>query len=166
MSVTATYDISIVVQEEVALGLTDVSDPTITHDIGATRATISGASTVDVTKAWSNTGALAAGVATIDLTALPRSNLPDVTFTALKVKLVKIECPSTNSAGVVVDIGAANPYDLFGDANGQIMVLPGQTYGAYLAEQAETCDATHKELDLSSADADAAYSIVLAAGSA
>jgi len=163
-AVTASYDLKLTAVHRVALGLSDASDPTTSHDIGSHRATLNGSSTIPVSKAWSDSGNLSGGTATLDLTALTMSNLPDVDLTGLKVKLIKIECPSTNSAGVVVDIGAANPYDVFGDANGQITVLPGQVYLAYLAEEAEDVDATHCELDLSSGDADAAYSILLVAG--
>lgn len=164
MAATATYDILLTVAEKLTLGLTDATNPTITHDLGDSKGSLDANSSIAISKAWSTTGNLSGGTATIDLTALPASNLPNITFSALKVKLIKITCPTTNTAGVVFDIGAASPYDIFGDANGQITVLPGQVYGAYMAEQLEDVDGTHKTLDLSSTDVDAAYSILIAAG--
>lgn len=163
-AVTATFDILLTALHTVALGLSDADDPTITHDLDPDRGTLNGNSSVALTKTWSDTDNLTAGTAELDLTALDFSNLPDVNFNGLKVKLLKIKCPSTNSAGVVFAPGAANPYDLFGDANGQLTVMPGAVYAGYMVEQLEDVDATHKVIDITSGDVDAAYSILMAAG--
>lgn len=163
-AVSATYNLKLVVNETVALSLDNASDPTVTHDIGDNKDTLTATSTVKATKAWSDDGALTAGEAKITLTALPRGGLANDTFTGLKVKVFKISCPADNSTAVVVAPGASNPYDLFGTASDRISVPPGGAVVMYLADEAETCDATHCELDLSSADTTADYSVILVAG--
>lgn len=163
-SVTAHYELKLIAEHTVALGLDDASDPTTTHDIGDVKGTLTSTSTVAVTKPWSDTGTLTAGAATVDLTALDYVNLPTADWTGLKVKAIKISCPSTNSAGVGVAPGAANPYDIWGRAATDIFILPGQAYLAYFADENEDIDATHKTIDLSSADLDATYSIMMVAG--
>jgi len=165
MVATATYDMQLVITEDAVLGMTDVSDPTIVHNIGAHKATLDGGTTVDITKGWSYTGNLVAGTAKIDLTALTRSNLPDATFSGLKVKLVKIKCPAANTGVVVFADGAANGYELFGDAAGQVAVVAGGVWQGYLAEEAPTVAGADKEIDVTSGDGDAAFSIEMAAGS-
>jgi len=163
-AVTANYNLFVQADHTVALGLDDASDPTITHDIGDVLGTLNGSTTVAVSKAWSDDRALAAGADTITLTALGLGNLPDVDFTGLKVILVKITAAAANTAGVTFVKGASNPYNIWGQADGSITVLPGQTYGVYMAEQLPDVDATHKVIGVSGTDLDAAYSILLVAG--
>lgn len=163
-AVSATYNCHLTVNETIALGLDDVSDPAVTHDIGDTKDTLTATSTVKATKAWSDTATLSAGAATIDLTSLANGNLPTVTFSGLKVKVVKIICPTGNTEPIVFAVGAANPYDLFGTASDRISVSPGNALVFYFADELENVDATHCEIDLSSADQDAAYSIIIVAG--
>jgi len=163
-SVTAHYDLKLIAEHTVALGLDDAADPTTEHDIGDVKGTLTSSSSVAVTKAWSDTGALVAGAATIDLTALDFANLPTADWTGLKVKAIEISCPSMNSAGVGVAPGAANPYDIWGRAATDVFLLPGTAHLAFFANQLENVDATHKTIDLSSADLDATYSIIMIAG--
>jgi hypothetical protein len=163
-AVSATYNLKLIVNETLDLDLDNAPDPTVTHDIGDDRDTLTATSTVKATKPWSKDGALSSGTATIDLTVLPRGNLADATFTGLKVKVFKISCPTGNSAAVVVAPGASNPYDLFGTADDRVSIGAGCAIEMFLADKAETCDASHKTLDLSSDDDDADYSITLVAG--
>lgn len=164
MAVSVNYNCGLTVDETFDLSIDDVTDPTARHDIGSVAGTRTATSDVKATKVASITGTLTAGAETLDLTALDKGNLPNETFTGLKVKNWKISCPSSNTAGVAFVVGAANPYDLFGSASDRITILPGQTQCGDCVDQLENVDATHKTLDLSSGDVDATYSIVLAAG--
>ncbi len=164
---TAKYDFGLTVEEVKDLGLDNAADPTITHTLGAHADTLTATTTPPVTKTYSDDLALIAGAATIDLQALPSSESTTVDFTGLKVQLVKITTPATNTEEVVFDIGAANGYNLFGATNAtdeSVAVPPGSVHQFLFLDTLEAVEAAKSEIDVSSSDVDADFSIILVAG--
>jgi hypothetical protein len=166
MSVEAAYNLKLQIDEVVALGEDHVTDPTVEHDIGAVSGTMDATTTPAATKAWSDTVALAAGVASLDLTALARPSLPNVDLTGLKVQIVKIACPAGNTTGIEIVTGATNGYNLFGATKAtaeKVSILPGMKLEIFYDDELEDVDATHCEIDLSGTGTET-VSIMLAAG--
>lgn len=166
-AVKAKYALTLTVDETLALGLDNASDPTFTHTIGADAATLTSSTTPPVTKVYSDTINLSAGAATIDLQSMGGPVSSTIDFTGLKVQLVKLSCPSTNTAGITVDRGAANPYNLFGEDNGsaeQVEILPGAGLVLFNgADQTEDVDATHSDVQLAGTGTET-IKVILVAG--
>ncbi len=164
---TAKYNLGLTVEEVKDLGLDNVADPTITHTLGSHADTLTATTTPPVTKTYSDDLALVAGAKTIDLQALPSSESTTVNFTGLKVQLIKITTPATNTAEVTFDVGAANGYNLFGATNAtdeSIALPPDSVHQVKYNQALEDVDATHSDVDVSSSDVDADFSIILVAG--
>lgn len=167
-AVTAHWNMRLQVEETIALS-EDLAqaDPTYVHDIGGTRGTLNAASTPAVTKTFSDTINLVDDAATLDLTSLSGPAGTTVDFTDLKVHVVKLSCPSSNTAGITVDRGAANAYNLFGADNAsaeQVEVLPGATHMFYHGDdQTEGVDATHSDVQFAGTGTEA-ISVMLVAG--
>lgn len=166
-SVTAHYNMRLQVEETIGTSLDlAAADPTFVHDISDTRATLNASSTPAVTKAMSDTINLVAGASTLDLTSLTGPAGAAVTFSGLKVQCVKLSCPTTNTAGITVGVGAANGYNLFGEDNAsaeQVEILPGCACQFFLNDKTEDVDATHKNVDFAGTGTEA-ISVVLVAG--
>jgi len=164
-AVEATYNCGLTIEETVALGLDNSDDVPIVRDLGEHRGTLKATTPIKVSKSWDDTGVLSGGTALINLTALSNGNLPNVNFTDLRVKLIKITCPAANTHAVVfVPNVAADPYDIFGTADDRVSVPAGGSIVMLFADKLEDCDGTHKNIALTSGDADAAYSIAMVAG--
>lgn len=102
--------------------------------------------------------------ATIDLTALDPGAAPVDDFTGLKVNAWAIKAGSANNAaGITVDGGATNPYELFGHANDQITLLPGMFLGVFGNAKLAAVSSTVKNIRFQGAVADWVY-YALAAG--
>ena len=81
------------------------------------------------TKVWSDSGiCLSGSPVTLDLTALARGNLPNITLSGLSVKFFMIHFRATNNPTALLTVkdGTTNGYLLFGDASGQVTLRPGQ----------------------------------------
>lgn len=121
-NVSATYDLKLSVAETVAVGLDHAADPTTPHELTEHRATLNGTTTPAVTKVFSGTVTLTAGQASLDLTSLTGPSSTTVDFTGLKVQLVKLACPTTNTAGITVDAkDGTTGYNLFGANNANVI---------------------------------------------
>lgn len=156
-AVEALYDFKLTVNETLALGLTHVTDPTVERKIDPGAGTLKASTTPAVTKAYDETITLAGGVGAIDLTSLAGPESTTTTFNGLKVQLVKLSCPSTNTGGITVDRAAATPYNLFGADNvsaEQVEVLPGGAMMMYHDDESEDVDATHKDVQLAGTGTD------------
>lgn len=165
MAVTATLELKLSALETPALGLDLASDPRIQHTSGADRLTLSATTTPAVTQVWSDQVQLSTGAATIDLASLSRGSvLSALNLTGLKVQAILLEAPSTNSAALVVAVGASNPYDIFGAAGGTVTLPAGAKMLWYAPEGIEDVASGAKEIDLSSSDQDALLNVCLIAG--
>ena len=148
MSVRATAAMNLSVAETIdtsvpALG----AQNTIVHDGFTSTHTIYSSTTPPATKVAAFTKALVAGAATIDLTALTGTSGASVTFSGLKVQMVKIINPSTNVNPLVVVPGASNGYNLLGAAF-KITLKPGEEHQFYLPEGPPDVAGGAKTLDL------------------
>lgn len=167
MAVIADWALTLKVQDSVDLALALADDPTVTFKPTFTNSgQLTGATAVPATKQFTKTITLAAGVASIDLTALVAEATKD--FTGLKVQLVGIFAASTNTATVICKPGAANPARIFGtDAganHGQVVLDAGCGCAFYMNDKLVDVGATAKNVDFSSTDVDAVIEVLLVAG--
>lgn len=117
-SATAAYKAGLEVTEVVAYGLDNFPDSSSVHSFGADSATLNATSTPAVTAVFSDTIALAAGAGTLDLTALAGPSGTTIDMTGLKVQILKVKTPSSNSGSIIIEHkDAATGYNLFGDDN-------------------------------------------------
>lgn len=132
------------ITEILAANVAMLVDKSIVHQSNTARQ-LNSASAVPVTKAASIVKALAAGVGTIDLTALPGAGGGTVDGTGLKVQLAKFANPSTHA--ITVKFGAANPY-LLGGTNWTFTVQPGGELVVYANKLAPDIASGAKSIDL------------------
>lgn len=118
----------------------------------ALRADLGPATTpISATKAWAGTVALITGAKTLDLTALPRGNAPDVDLTGLTIKAVLIYNRSGNAV-LTIAKGATNGYFIFG-ATASTVALPDGFYNQFGVNNVAgagalaAVDETHKTID-------------------
>jgi hypothetical protein len=110
-------------------------------------------STVTATKAATDKLALAAGVATIDLTALTGPNGAAVTFNALKVIGALFFLPTTNAgASLTIAKGATNGYELQGTHS--IICTKGCWHLMEFGSRPTAVGGSNKTLDLSGTGTD------------
>ena len=121
--------------------------PQITHAGWDFSHALSASTTPPFTKHAAFQQALAAGVATIDLTALVGLNGEAVDGTGLRVQTLKLRNPSTNANSISIEPGAANPYDLCG-ADFKITLEPGTEVLIFCLDTAPEISATDCEIDL------------------
>lgn len=164
MSVEASYNLYLRIVETLALGEDLAANPSQVVTPGDIKGTLTASTTVPATEGWPDTRSLAAGADSIDLTALARGTLPTIDLTGLKVQLVIIRAAAANTAGILFKQGASNPYLLFGAASDQHTLLPGTAYYMYWADKLADVAAGAKEVDMTSTDLDAIYSMILVAG--
>ena len=142
------------------------TNPTFDNNFADVTATINGTSAAPATKAYTDTIALAAGVATIDLQSLLGPGGAALTFAGLKVQQIRITCPTGNTAGITFDVGATNGYNLFGEdnvSNESVEVLPGCAAQFFQNDKLEDVDATHKDIDVTGTGTEG-FNIELVAG--
>lgn len=167
MSVTLRYDAKFHADEVPALAVDLApSNPTLPHRIAysGTNGTIDGTTTVAISDVYSDRRALVAGAYTLDLRALVSTLGVTKDFNGLKVKGIIIVASPSNTAGIIVKDGAANPYLIWGSATGEVTVWPGfpieQVFGNNLA----AVSATVKTIDFSSSDTVAVFEIIIVVG--
>lgn len=164
---TAKYDFGLTVEEVKDMGLDLAANPTMTHTLGSHAATLTASTTPPVTKTYSDTIPLVAGAYTIDLQALPGPQSTTIDFSGLKIQLIKITTPSTNTAEVTFDVGASNGYNLFGATNAtdeSVSLPPGSVQQFKFTDTLEDVADAKSEVDVSSSDLDATFDIILVAG--
>jgi hypothetical protein len=124
-SVLVDYNLSATVRETLATGVVAAAAPTIIHNGFNSQGTLSSTSTPPVTKMAAFEKALAAGTGTIDLTALTGTAGVAVDGTGLKVQVVKIKNPSTNTGALTIIPAVSNGYNFLGAAS-KIILNPGE----------------------------------------
>jgi hypothetical protein len=148
-SVALTYETKLTVIETLGVNVpdVDVANARIVHNAFNTNLSLNGTSSPPVTKVVATQKALAAGVGTLDLTALVGTNGAVVDLSTLKVQAVKFRNPSTNANAITVTFGAANPY-LLGGAAWKFILEPGMEIVVYGNDKTPDVDSTHKNIDL------------------
>lgn len=166
MAVTAKYHFKLDAEDAPALGYDLLTDPTGTHTIGSSSGSLTASTTPAVSAAWSDRITLTAGAATIDLTALTRGNgtLAALSMSGLKVVLIKIFAATANTAVVKFTNGAANGYNIFGAAGGDVSVPAGGMLMFYGYTGLAAVSATVKNIDVTSSDTDAIFDIIIVGG--
>lgn len=165
MAITATIERFFRVSEPEALSLQHIADPSLVHNLGLAKLTLTPTSTPAISKAWSKRVALSSGSLTLDLTALSRGSALDaVDLTGLKVQAALFSAPSTNTDTVLIEEGATNGYAVFGDATGEIRLAAGGSCCFYNPEGNEDVGASALAIDFTSSDVDANVDILLVAG--
>ena len=166
-SVSAQYEFTCEVNETVASGLDNVADRPIRHTLGADSGTLTASTTPAATQTFSDTIALAAGAGTLDLTSLAGPSSTTIDFTGLKVQLIKIKTPATNSGSIIIEHkDAVTGYNLFGDDNGSdesIEVPPDTVLQFKYNDKLEDVDGTHKDLKFTGTGTDG-MQLMLTAG--
>lgn len=162
------FDFKLKVTETIALGIDSLTDQTYYPQIATDNSsgTKSPTTAVPCTQQWQDTFSLSAGAATVNLASLSNGNLTAKDFTGLKVQFIKIYNRSTNTAAVTVVDGAANGYNIWGDASGSITILVGMmvVFGAVATEGLDDIAAADRTIDFSSSDVDATVDIQIIAG--
>lgn len=164
MAVSAAINLALQATEDIDLGLDNVDNPTVVHQVAGGSKTLNASSTPAATKAWSDQRQLSGGSDSIDLTALANGNLANIDFTGLKVQVIKIVAAEANTAAITIADGATNGYHVFGDGSGQINLVAGGQALIYVPEGLPDVGASAKTIDVTSSDTDAIYDIVLIAG--
>lgn len=146
IAVTAITQVSVVETE--TGDFVDPNNATVTYNQLSETEELTASTTVPVTKHAAFDKALVAGVATIDLTALPGKNADEVVNgTGLKVQEVKFKNKATNANSITITFGAANPYLLFG-SGWKIILLPGQSIQASLKDASPDVAGGARTIDL------------------
>lgn len=157
------------VTEVLALSMDNAVDVPIVHSIGSPEGTLNATSTPPVTKVFSDTIALAAGVGALDLTSLTApGGMTARDFTGLKVQVVGFICPTSNTGGITVDAkDAVTGYNLFGADNAATTekneILPGTVFLLKHTDKLQDVDATHKDITLAGTGTDT-IQVLLVAG--
>lgn len=134
---------------------------------GKTSGRLSSTGTPDATESFDDTRQLSGGTDTIDLGSLPDSAVAVVKerFRGLKLRLIKVFAATANTADVTVKTGATSGHALFGTSG--LLVIPPDGVGyLYAASGSAVIASGVANIDITSGDADAIYSIHLVAGTA
>lgn len=124
-----------------------------------------GSSTPAISEVWSDTVDLVAGAASIDLAALARqAPLATLDLTGLNVVGWGFAGAAANTAGIEVAPGASNPYHIFGTADDQVTVYPGQVLYGYstVADDLPAVAAGAKEIDFAGTGTESIHVLVFA----
>ncbi len=153
----------VTVKETVALGLDNVTDPRVTHALAILLPSkLDGTTTPPATLVWSDQVALSGGAKTLDLEALVNVNLPNVNFVGLKVQILIMSCPSSNSGAITIVPGASNDYDIGGAAMNWA-VSPGGMLIYLSDDDAPDVASADSELDFSGTGSEV-FDILMVAG--
>lgn len=154
MTVSAQYDLKLIVTETPALALDLAANPDIIHQITGSHGTLNASGSVTATCVIDDQIGLTAGTYTLDVTAFVRTTLATVDATGLKLKLWKVKAASTNTDVVTIATGAATGYALFGTA-GKLVLGPGEEAAGARGLNGVTVTSSLKNIDMTSPDADA-----------
>lgn len=166
MTVEAKFELKLDVDETLELGQDHVTDPEVTDTLGTDDGTLNALSTPPATKRFSDQISLSTGSGSLDLTSLAGPLSTTVDFTGLKVQLVKLKCPSGNTAAIEVVTAGANGYNLFGLTNAtaeKVSIPPGGAAEFFCNDKLEDVDATHKGITLTGTGTES-ISVQLVAG--
>jgi hypothetical protein len=149
MSVSLNYATKLTVVETLEANVPGAAEVNrrVTHDQFNANLALSAGTTPPVTKVAVFQKALAAGVGTIDLTALTGTNGAAVDLTGLKVQAAKFRNPATNANAITVTFGSANGY-LLGGSAWKFILEPGMELVVFGNDKTPDVDGTHKTIDL------------------
>jgi hypothetical protein len=144
---TLRYKSEMTITEILAGNSVGLSDKSVIHSTLNKSATLTNATTPPVTLVATFRKALAAGVGTIDLTALVGTNSGAIDGTGLKVQAIKFVNPATNANTIKIAKGASNGYALAG-TDFAVTLSPGQEFVMYGNDATPDIAAGAKTFDL------------------
>ena len=149
MSVRATIVSNLTIIETVGDTYASSADNTVT--LNGMNETISrtGSSTPAVTKSAAFRVTMSGGAATINLAALSGLNGATIDLTGLKLQAIKFRNLSTNANDITIVPGAANGYNIFGAADGKVVLSPGQSILMSLQDQGQDVASGDRTIDIS-----------------
>jgi hypothetical protein len=147
MSVSVNYTSKILTTEVLETNVPAANDKSLQHNGYDTVEARTAASSPPVSKCAFFEKALAAGVATIDLTALVGSNGAAVDGSGLRVQFVKFRNKAANGNVMTLSKGAANGYDGLG-ASFSVTIPPGGEVLVRAQDGGTDIGGTNKTLDL------------------
>lgn len=154
-SVQAEIKAELTVLEVLGAGVeaSDTSGARITHNQFNKSISLTGTTSVPVSKVASFRKALSGGSATIDLTSLTQANGAALDATGLKLQALLAVAVSGNTSAVTLEKGATNGYELMG-GSWSIRVFPGEPglpgfALIHTGEDAPDIGPTAKTIDLS-----------------
>lgn len=154
--------------ETIALGIDGTDNPVVVSSTATSAAgTLTPSSTIPGSQQWSDTVNMTDGTETLDLSALTKGGLSTaVNLNGLDIQLFKVIAAKTNTANLTITDGAANGYNIFGDASGQVTLPPGGAIMIYGHDGLDTIVTdTNDEIDFACAgDIDASYDVHIVAG--
>lgn len=157
-SIAVTYASQLTVAETLGVNVPFAQAATILHNgMDVANLKLASATTPAVSKVAAFIQALTAGVATIDLTNLLGTNGAAVTGNGLRVQLLKVQNPITNTHPLTIAPGASNGLHLFG-AGSLIELLPGEEFLYKSVGTGPLIGGSAKTLDLTDASAAGAES--------
>ena len=150
-TVSVEFALTCEVTRTLDVGLDNVAaNPPYKVSMGADNGVLNVSSTPAVTQEFSDNLALAAGAGALDLTSLAGPNGSTDDFTGLKVQVVKLKTPPSNTVSIIVEHkDGATGYNLFGDDNASdesIEVPPGTKLEFIYNDKLENVDGTHKDI--------------------
>ena len=149
MSVSVAYQAKATATEalETNIPATPTGSRSVVHSAWDTTKTLNSGSTPPATKVAAFQKALAAGVATIDLSALTGTNGSTVVGTGLRVQVLRVRNPAANGNPISIAKGAANGYDGFG-ATFFLELVPGAEALIFGNDAGGDIGGANKNLDL------------------
>lgn len=163
MTVTASYEFKVSVQEILDLGLDYPTAISLNWTLPAKAAKLVATSTPPVTMAFSDEIVLTAGPDTVDLMALVRgATLPNLDMDTEDVVMLVVELDAAAVGPATFEPGATNGYE-FAGATGELILQPGDRV-MMLLNNAPAVSATTKDLDISGTSGDL-FRILVVAGS-
>jgi hypothetical protein len=149
MSVTVAYQAKVAVTEtlESNVPATPTGSRSVVHSAWDSTKSLNAGSTPPATKVAAFQKALAAGVATIDLTALTGTNGATIAGTGLRVQVLRVRNPAANGNPISIAKGAENGYDGLG-ADFSHTLVPGAEATFFLNDAGSDVGGSNKNLDL------------------
>ena len=163
MSVTLSYTSNLTATEILESNVPAVSitaNKEVKHTGFNKVVTLNSSSTPPTTKVAAFEQALAAGAATIDLTALTGTNGVSVDGTGLKVQAIKLVNKAANSTAMTLSKGLTNGYDAWG-ANFEVDVAPGAEIVMFTNDAGSDIGAANKTLDIAGSGIETAQIIII-----
>ena len=164
-SVQVQYKARVDVTEVPDLGIDGYTDPTIAASLGTTSlVTLDGSSTPSVDSLYSDELTCTGGTDTLDLDALDRGNLPNLSLNGKTPQVIFIKANSANNAGgVKIEAGATEGYPLFGHSAGEVTLFPGMEIVLYGNNKlAEVTSNTDDKIDYTGTSGDKINIVIVA----
>jgi len=148
MSVTSAQVAALFNATEQIDGVPSSSSPDVNHNVFSKSQNLGPATNPPVSEVYAAALALAAGAATIDLTALDVLNESAVDMTGKKVNVTLLANPDGNAAITIV-AGASNGYNILGVADGKLTLNGGDYVLIVRKDTLDEIGSTDAEIDIS-----------------